>query len=84
MATKYIVRLSFTDGQTTQFEFSPPEGAELGRATNFEHFLKSNYVTLELDGKLLLYPVHAIQSMEITPILDPLPRGVIRGARKLS
>ena len=83
MASKHIVRLTFTDGKTMQFEFTPPEGAELGRATNFEQFVTSNYVMIELEGSLALYPVHAIQSIEITPLLEPLPRGVIRGARRL-
>ena len=83
MSPTHTICLSFIDGQTVQFEVTPPEGWEFGRRDEFEQFLKSNYITLELDEGLVMYPRETVRSIQIIPVPTPLPPGVIRDVKVL-
>jgi len=83
MATTRTVCITFLDGQVLQFEFTPPEGSELETGSRFDHFVDSNFVSLDLDGSLLMYPMSTIRSIQVTPIPKPIPRGVIQGVKNV-
>jgi hypothetical protein len=51
-------------------------------AGNIEQAMSSNYVGLEIEGKLHLFPLLNILSIEISPAPEKLIKHVVRGARR--
>ena len=75
------VRLVNGDPITFQIERSESERRNMGAA--IETALNSNYVGVEVDGKLIIVPTHNIQTISISPAPDMMIKSVVRGARNL-
>jgi len=78
--------IHYTNGKQQHFQFSAPEGtlgeqATLG--TRLHKMLTADPIILELADKLVVIPVHNIQSMEISPIPSKLPEGVLHPMREI-
>jgi len=78
--------IHYTNGKQQHFQFSAPEGtlgeqATLG--TRLHKMLTADPIILELADKLVVIPVHNIQSMEISPIPTKLPEGVLHPMREI-
>ena len=67
MAEQFKMKITFMDGVTINLEGTPPEGAELQRATRMKEFLNSGYLALEVENKLLFIPVHNVRSIMVDP-----------------
>ena len=73
----------FTDGNKVCFDF--PEQMNPSTVTKqTEDLLKGQYIMIEADGALFLYPLYNIKSIQIYPVPDVLPANVVRNARLLS
>ncbi|MEG4169844.1 MULTISPECIES: hypothetical protein [unclassified Microcoleus] len=78
--------IHYTNGKQQHFQFSAPEGtvgeqATLG--TRLHKMLTADPVILELADKLVVIPVHNIQSIEISPVPPKLPEGVLYPMREI-
>ena len=78
--------IHYTNGKQQHFEFMPEvrvgEQANLG--TRLHKMLTSDPIILELSDKLLVIPIHNIQSIEISPIPPKLPEGIIHEVREIN
>jgi len=61
-------------------ELTPFKSRNMGSA--IEEGMKSNYLGIELEGKLIIVPTHQIASIEIEPAPQMEIAYVIRGARR--
>jgi hypothetical protein len=77
MKNTLIVRLA--DGTALNFNF-PDQADQIKMADHVQKLLASPNLTLELDGRLLIIPVHNIVSVEVSPLPSKLPANTIRGA----
>ena len=77
MQNTLIVRLA--DGTALNFKF-PDQADQIKLADHVQKLLASPNLTLELDGRLLIIPVHNIVSVEVSPSPSKLPANTIRGA----
>ena len=77
MKNTLIVRLA--DGTTFNFQF-PDQADQVKMADHVQKLLASPNLTLEIDGRLLIIPVHNIVSVEVSPSPSKLPANTIRGA----
>ena len=78
--------IHYTNGKQQHYQFSAPEGtvgeqATLG--TRLHKMLTADPIILELADKLVVIPVHNIQSIEISPIPSKLPEGVLHPMREI-
>ena len=78
--------IHYTNGKQQHFQFIAPEGtvgeqATLG--TRLHKMLTADPIIIELADKLVVIPVHNIQSIEISPIPTKLPEGVIHPIREI-
>jgi len=74
-----ICTIVFTDGESVKLSYDsqldPMVGAQL-----VEESLNHPYLAFEADGKLVIYPMSNIRSVNIEPAPEKLPRTIIRGA----
>ncbi|MEH6467146.1 MAG: hypothetical protein V7722_05905 [Porticoccus sp.] len=83
MASKRGLTIYFTDGNKASFDF--PEQMNPSTVTKqTEDLLKGQYIMIEADGVLFLYPLYNIKSIQIYPAPKILPTNVVRNARLLS
>lgn len=78
--------IHYTNGKQQHFEFIPPEirvGEQANLGTRLHKMLTSDPIILELADKLLVIPVHNIQSIEISPVPSKLPEGIIHEVREI-
>jgi hypothetical protein len=78
--------INYTNGKQQQFEFIPPEvrvGEQANLGTRLHKLLTADPIIIELADKLLVIPVHNIQSIEISPVPPKLPDGVIHPMREV-
>ncbi|MGB3264692.1 MAG: hypothetical protein WBA89_12150 [Microcoleus sp.] len=78
--------IHYTNGKQQHFEFIAPEGtvgeqATLG--TRLQKMLAADPIIIELADKLVVIPVHTIQTIEISPVPPKLPEGVIHPMREI-
>ena len=73
--------IHFNDGSSTTFEF-PKQLGEFSNVTQrLESLFKQQYLMIEAEGALLLYPLYNIRSIQVYPPPDKLPENCIRDAR---
>ena len=83
MATNRGMTIYFTDGNKAIFDF--PEQTDPTNITrHVEDSLKGQYVMIEADGAVILYPLYNIQSIQLFPAPEILPKNAIKGATMLS
>lgn len=80
-APRKALTIHFNDGTSTTFEF-PKQLGEFGNITQrLESLLKQQYLMIDAEGALLLYPLYNIRSLQVFPPPDRLPENCIKGAR---
>ena len=78
--------IHYTNGKQQHFQFSAPEGTVGDQATlgtSMHKMLTADPIILEVAGKLVVIPLHNIQSIEISPVPPKLPEGVLHSLREI-
>ncbi|MEG3974046.1 hypothetical protein QT970_05415 [Microcoleus sp. herbarium8] len=78
--------LNYTNGKQQEFEFiSSAErvGEQANLGTRLHKFLTADPIIIELADKLVVIPIHNIESLEISPIPSKLPDGVFHSMREI-
>lgn len=81
MAEEIRLTIHFTDGTQLSFACPKAEGVDHSLATRIEALLKHQYLMLEVDASVMLFPLSHIKYIQAQPAPDPLPLNIIRGAR---
>ncbi len=81
MTDEIRLTIHFTDGTQLSFACPKAEGADHSLATRIEGLLEHQYLMLEVDGSVMLFPLTNIKYIQAHPAPDPLPVNIIRGAR---
>ncbi len=73
----------FTDGNKVNFDF--PEQTDPANITQqVDDLLKGQYILIESDGSVFLYPLYNIKSIQLFPAPEVMPKNAIKGATLLS
>jgi hypothetical protein len=72
--------ISFTDGEQLKIAWPRQEAASLRVGRVLETILANQSLAVELEGRLVVFPVENIRSIEVRPAPDKLPDTVIRDA----
>ena len=79
--TRKGLSIHFNDGSSATFDF-PTQGSDASMITRrVEDLLKHQYLMIEAEGALLLYPLSNIRSLQVFPAPEILPENCIKGAR---
>lgn len=70
----------FQDGQRLALRFPNQEDDPVEVARNLHKQLESPFLSIEVDGDLLLVPRESIKYLQICPMPAALPEPTIRGA----
>jgi hypothetical protein len=80
MAEDVRMTIHFTDSTSLSLIF--PRVAESETlASRIESLLKNQYLMLEVEGSVMMFPFHNVKYIQTHPAPDPLPPNIIRGAR---
>ena len=79
--SKVNCTISFTDGKQMKIAWTKPEGSSLNAGAVIEKILSNENLAVELEGRLVLIPLHNVRTIEVRPAPDRLPQTVIRGAK---
>ena len=80
MAEKRNIVIHFMDGTNIAYDFPKQVEDELSITSKISKLLEMQYLVIESDGVMQLYPVNNIKSVHVYPLPDKLPDFVIRGA----
>ena len=83
MAEKRNMVIQFMDGTKLAYDFPKQVDDELSVASRIGRLLEMQYLVIECDGVMQLYPVTNIKSVHVYPLPDKLPEFVIRGAESV-
>jgi hypothetical protein len=67
------ITIMFTDGTVQAYALSAPPGDETQMVSRLKHIMEANCLMLEVDNKLLMFPMQNIRCIEIEPSLPKLP-----------
>jgi hypothetical protein len=81
MAEEIRMTIHFTDGSQLSFAFPRAEDLDRSLASRIEALFKHQYLMLEVDGSVMLFPLTNIKYIQAHPAPDPLPANIIRGAQ---
>ena len=76
---KMVVR--FMDGTEERFEYARLPQDDVNLAGRIQEALDAKHLLIEVEGKLIVYPVHSIKAIEVSPVPEKLPRIVMQKAR---
>jgi hypothetical protein len=80
MADRHLT-IHFTDGTHLPFSFPrQQQGAAYNMTQRVQELLKDQYLMIEADGTVMLFPFANIKYIQVSPAPDPLPVNVIRDA----
>lgn len=77
MAEEMTVRLNLIHGEPIAFKGEITEARRRNMGANIERMIASNYIGVELSGKLTIVPIHNIRSVEIDPAPAVLIKSVV-------
>ena len=80
MSEKRDLVIHFMDGSKVGFDIPKQVDEGLSIISRMEKVLDKQYIVIEVDGVMQLYPVHNIKSIQFHPVPKRLPEYVIRGA----
>ena len=80
MSEKRDLVIHFMDGSKVGFDIPKQVDEGLSISSRMEKILEKQYVVVEVDGVMQLYPVNNIKSIQFYPVPKKLPEYVIRGA----
>lgn len=72
--------IHFHDGSSVAFDFPTQLADARTITTRIEELLKQQYLMVEAEGALLLYPLYNVRSIQVFPAPDTLPDNCIKGA----
>ncbi len=79
--TERRLTIHFTDGTNLGFAFPKQQDALSHNVTQrVQELLKDQYLMIEVDGTVMLFPFANIKYIQVSPAPDPLPANVIKGA----
>ena len=78
------VRLTvhFAHGEPFSVEADADDARLRNMAGNIEQAMSANYVGVELDGTLNLFPLHGVRRIEISPAPTAVMKHVVRDVRR--
>ena len=79
MAEDVRMTIHFTDNTTLSLLFPKVADSETLSA-RIESLLKDQYLMLEVEGSVMMFPFHSVKYIRTQPAPDPLPPNIIRGA----
>ncbi|MEC5387759.1 hypothetical protein VVD49_18650 [Uliginosibacterium sp. H3] len=91
MELNRFLLIEFLDGKKESFYFPTQADTAMARKFRMEDFLKGQFITIQVENELLLYPVSAIRSIRMSGLGGPaleefigssLPISTIRGAEQ--
>lgn len=80
MAERHMT-IHFTDGSKLSFDF--PAVQDIDRhslSARIQELLKDQYLLLEVDGSLMMFPFTNIKYIQSYPAPDPVPASALKGA----
>lgn len=80
MAEKRALTIHFTDGTKLSFDFPKQVSEEHMIANRIEQALKHQYLMVEADGAVLMFPFSNIKYMQAYPAPAKIPDYMIKGA----
>ena len=86
MAKDRMLIVHFVDGNKLSFDFPEQTDIAAGKQIKIEDLLKGNHLVVEVEGSLLVFPVHNIKYIQLTlpgkgvDASVRLPPHTIRGA----
>ena len=66
MAKDRMLILHFVDGNKLSFDFPEQTDIAAGKQIKIEDLLKGNHLVVEVEGSLLIFPVHNIKYIQLT------------------
>ena len=72
----------FAQGESFTVEADADDARMRNMAGNIEAAMAANYVGVETEGSLHLFPLHTIRAIEITPAPGKLIKHVVRDVRR--
>ena len=79
MAINRGMTIFFTDGNKASFDF-PEQADPVNITQQVEDMLKGQYILIEADGSVLLYPLYNVKSIQLFPAPGVMPKNAIKGA----
>ena len=80
MAERHMT-IHFTDGSKLSFDFPALDAADAhSLSTRVQELLRDQYLLLEVDGSLMMFPFANIKYIQTYPAPQPVPASVLRGA----
>ena len=84
MTRDRALTIYFLDGTHISFDFPAQRTNDAARSIMLEEILATPYLMVEADGALLVYPMSAIKSIQLTDLsgktLAMPDKGIVRGA----
>ena len=75
------MRVHFVDGTMLEFTSPPQTEDELGAAQRLSEYVARGHLSMEVEGRLLVFPLSSVKYLEGYPIPSRLPSTVVRGAK---
>lgn len=73
--------IHFNDGSSVAFDFPTQPGDPSNITRRVEDLFKQQYLMIEAEGALLLYPLYSIRSLQVYPAPEKIPDNCLKGAR---
>ena len=80
MTQKRNLTIHFMDGTKIAYDFPQQIKDDLTMSSRIEALLDKQFIVIEGEGAIHLYPVCNIKSVQLHPVPDKLPDYVIKGA----
>jgi hypothetical protein len=81
--SKATITLHLIHGEPIAFKVEMDDARSRNAASNIERSMDSNYIGVELNGKLVIVPIHNIRTIEISPAPAVKIAHVVQGAQPL-
>ena len=79
MAEDVRMTIHFTDNSSLSLIFPRVTESDM-LSSRIESLLKNQYLMLEVEGSVMMFPFHNVKYIQTHPAPDPLPPNIIRGA----
>ena len=76
-----LCTISFIDGTQLKLEWTRPKEQDPRLSEMIEKVLANKSFAVEIEGRLVIIPVHNIKTIEVSPSPDNLPVMVVSGAK---
>jgi hypothetical protein len=79
--SEITISINLLSGDPIVFKIDANEDRQRNAGARIEHSMDSNYIGVELDGKLVIIPTNNIQKVEISPAPTAMIAHVVKGAK---